>query len=596
MSLSTMLIMGLTANNAKVQFKSLVKNSQTYIHDENKSRLTNIVSKSELAKYSNLAIQKANKTAFHLSNHLTFNKIFGSVRDQMLQQTRTRIFEYAFKAKFPASQESISLIYPRARMYSILEQDLWTTYKGKNNINQIFSSFIWISGFIAVLSIWPFFKTHSSNQRFVPERFTTRKRSILPQLERRTKNSWDTYFLLNKKAKDHLIFLNILPITNNNISSPFFTIISKSNISQTKSNFYITSKKDLNNDKYIKVSKKILHTYSLQNGSKQIKSQILNQFRYWDPFSNKNLVFIINLIILFSRKLTQVSLKVVKSILYIIGTLMFNIKYFITNKNNIYIQYIRTISFSLLQSILQILNTFSESYNLPVQNVLLDWKNQLQKRIHFNKRFIKNYFNLNQIREIIFKNNFWKIKIVKKSSQLKEVFEQFLYKLKFKILIYLTKISLIFLPIKKNIPLKNIDFQLLTISFESTLDHIQKKLVKDEVCLINYSANSKDKRSNLTLQIQIKNNNKLISQRYYKIMFLIKSVNKQIYKFQQIAYKYLKTVFFVIINKLLQNLQKITLLISKKKSKKIASYLETFFQKEKEMHPSIKFQKWLSCY
>ena len=75
MSFATMLIMGLTATNTKVQFKSLVRKSQDYIRKENTSRSSNIVLNSELTKYSNLAVQKASKTAFQLSNYLTLNKM-----------------------------------------------------------------------------------------------------------------------------------------------------------------------------------------------------------------------------------------------------------------------------------------------------------------------------------------------------------------------------------------------------------------------------------------------------------------------------------------------------------------------------------------
>ena len=218
MSFATMLIMGLTATNTKVQFKSLVRKSQDYIRKENTSRSSNIVLNSELTKYSNLAVQKASKTAFQLSNYLTLNKMFGSVRAQMLQQPSTRIFEYAFKAKFPASQESTSLIYPRARMYPMIEQEAWATYKGKNNIHRISSIFLWVSGFIALFNVWPFFKTHSFNQRFVPETFITRKKSILYQFDRRIENVWDEQFAfsLYKKTKIHstLPLLNLFSITS----------------------------------------------------------------------------------------------------------------------------------------------------------------------------------------------------------------------------------------------------------------------------------------------------------------------------------------------------------------------------------------------
>ena len=594
-----MLIMGLTANNAKGQLKGLVQKSQIYIYNENKSCLSSVVSNYELAKYSNLAIQKANKTAFHLSNYLTFNKIFGSVRDQMLQQTRTRIFEYAFKSKFPASQESISLIYPRARMYPILEQDIWTTYKGKNNINHIFSSLIWISGFITVLSIWPFFKTHPSNQRFVPERFTMRKRSIFSQLERRARNSWDISFSLNTKTKDHFIFFNLLPITKNKICLSLFTIIStvsKSNISQTDKNISIINKKDLSNDKYIETSKKVLYNYSLKNCSKQIKSQFLHKFYYSDPFLNQNNFSFIKLIIPFSRNFTQVSLRIAKAILSLIGTLTLHFKHFIIEKNNSFIQYIQTRFFYSLQSIFHILNKFYVNYNFSVQNKLLFWENQLQKRIYFNNRFTEACFSPGQIKEVNFKIDFLKIKIVKKSIQLKELFEPFVYTLKYKIFIYLTKMKFIFSSIKKYIILKNVDLKWFAISLESTLNRIQRQIVKDKVFLISYSSNNKNQKSNLALGMEIKNRNQLIYPRYYKIISSINQINKIIYKNQQITYKYLKEFFWILTSQLLQNLKKITLLINKKKSKEIAFYIENFFAKEKGIHPSLKLQKRLPFY
>ena len=586
-----MLIMGLTANNAKVQLKDLVQKSQIYIYNENKSCLSSIVSNHELAQYSNLAIQKANKTAFHLSNYLTFNKIFGSVRAQMLQQTRTRIFEYAFKAKFPASQESISLIYPRAQMYPILEQDIWTTYKGKNKINHIFSNFIWISGFIAVLSICPFFKTHPLNQRFVPERFTMRKRSIFSQLERRAENSWDTSFSLNTKTKDHFIFFNLLPITNNKISFSFFTVIStisKSNISQTDKNISIINKKDLNNDKYIKASKKVLYNYSLKNCSKQMKLQFLNKFYYSNPFLNKKNLSFIKLIIPFTRNLTQISLRITKAILSLIGTLTLHLKHFIINKNNSFIQHIQTRFFSSLQSIFDILNKVYVNYNFSVQNKLLFWENQLQKRIDFNNLLTETFSSLGQIKEVSFKIYFLQIKIVKKYIQLKELFEPFLYNFKYKTFIYLRKMKLIFSSIKKYIILKNIDLKWFSISIESSLNRFQKQIVKDKVFMVNYSSNNKDQKSNLALGMEIKNCNQLIYLRYYKIISSIKQINKIIYKIQQIVYKYLKKFILSLTSLLLQNLQKITLLINKKKSKEIALYIENFFTKEKGIYTSIK--------
>ena len=85
----------------------------------------------------------------------------------------------------------------------------------------------------------------------------------------------------------------------------------------------------------------------------------------------------------------------------------------------------------------------------------------------------------------------------------------------------------------------------------------------------------------------MKKDNRDLFQHYYKVRLAIKNLN-------QTAHKYLQTVFFILMNQLLQNLQVIALLIKQKKNTQIALHIEGFFENEKEMRFSIKLNKELS--
>nr|YP_009033580.1 hypothetical protein FL50_p002 [Klebsormidium flaccidum]AHZ10962.1 hypothetical protein [Klebsormidium flaccidum] len=592
MSLATMLIMSLTATNAKIQVKGLVRKSQDSIRKENASRLSDIVSNAELIKYSNRAVQKASKTAFQLSNYLILNKLFGSVRAQMLQQPSTRIFEYAFKAKFPASQESTSLIYPRAHMYPIIEQEAWAIYKGKNNIHRISFIFLWISGFIAVLNVWPFFKTHPFNQRFIPETLLTRKKSTLYQFDKRIERVWDERFTfsLYKKVKINSTLLNLFSITSieNSIFSNLLNSVSINNILQTNSNVYINNKKELKN--YIKVSKKVLNNYKLNNKVKEIQLQFINQFfvNCWGQFLNKDVPICIKRIILFSQKVTQQIVITAKILFNNIGNLVMNIERFIKNKENNITQFLLIRINFLIQFISQTLNKLIRPYNLPIQAILLNWKNQfqqLQKIIDFS--FVKDFSNPNQIKKVTFKTYFWKTKVVKNNIKFKEQIEDILHILKHKIFIYLAKISLIFFRIKKDLIFKNRSTKRVIVPFHLDLNNVKGKMDANQLYTIYHRWDYKNKILKSISQIQIKKENKYLFQRYYKVRLAIKKLN-------QTTYKYLQTVFSILSNQLLQNLQIIALLINQKKDKQIALHIESFFENEKEIHSSIKLYKELS--
>ena len=596
MSFATMLIMGLTATNTKVQFKSLVRKSQDYIRKENTSRSSNIVLNSELTKYSNLAVQKASKTAFQLSNYLTLNKMFGSVRAQMLQQPSTRIFEYAFKAKFPASQESTSLIYPRARMYPMIEQEAWATYKGKNNIHRISSIFLWVSGFIALFNVWPFFKTHSFNQRFVPETFITRKKSILYQFDRRIENVWDEQFALSlyKKTKIHstLPLLNLFSITSieKNISSNLLTSVKNNNISHINSSIYIINKKELKN--YIKVSKQLINNYQLKNKVKQVKLQFINLFfiNCWGQCFNKDVPINMKPILSFSQKFTQRIVIIAKILLNRIGHLTMNIETFITDKENIATQFLLVRIDFLVQIISQTLNKWIRPYNLPIQAILLSWKNQsqrIQKRIELNFSFFKFFSSSNQMKQIILKSYFLKTKIVQKSIKLKEQIAEAFHIVKHSIFLYLARMSLILVRIKKEIRTKNGSAKPLIVPFH--LDYVKRTIDANQFCAIYHRSDYKDKMLKSIFQIQLKKDNRYLFQRYYKVRLAIKNLN-------QTAYKYLQTFFFILMNQLLQNLQVIALLLNQKKNMQIALHIENFFENEKEIHSVMKLNKGLSYF
>nr|WKT07562.1 hypothetical protein [Klebsormidium nitens] len=596
MSLATMLIMGFTATKAKVQFKGLVRKSQDSIRKENASRLSDVISNTEVVRYSNLAIQKASKTAFQLSNYLTLNQIFGSVRAQMLQQPSTRIFEYAFKAKFPASQESTSLIYPRARMYPIIEQEAWATYKGKSNIYRISSVFLWVSGFIAVFNIWPFFKTHSFNQRFIPETFITRKKSILSQFDRRIENVWDERFAfsLYKKAKINSTLLNLFSITSidKNISSNLFTSVLTNNTSQTNSNTYIINNKELKS--YITISKQLLNNYQLKNKVKQMKLQFINLFfiNSLDQLVNKDVPINIKPILSFSQKFTQRIIIIAKVVLNRIGNLVINIEsfIFITDKENMATQFLLVRIDSVIQFISQTLNKLIRPYNQTIQTILLSWKNQsqqIQKRIELNFSLLKVFSSPNPPKQVILKSYFLKTKVVQKSIKFKEEIAEALHIFKHSVFIYLGRLSLILGRIKKDIIFKNRGAKRLIIPFNLDLDYVKRTIDTNKLCAIYPRSDYKNKMLKSTSQIQMKKDNRDLFQQYYKVRLAIKNLN-------QTAHKYLQTVFFILMNQLLQNLQVIALLIKQKKNTQIALHIEGFFENEKEMRFSIKLNKELS--
>nr|WKT06900.1 hypothetical protein [Klebsormidium flaccidum] len=596
MSFATMLIMGFTATNAKVQFKGLVRKSQDSIQKENANRLSDVISNTEVIRYSNLAIQKASKTAFQLSNYLTLNKIFGSVRVQMLQQPSTRIFEYAFKAKFPASQESTSLIYPRARMYPMIEQEAWATYKGKSNIYRISSVFLWVSGFIAVFNIWPFFKTHSFNQRFIPETFIIRKKSIVSQFDRRIENVWDERFAfsLYKKAKINSTLLNLFSITSidKNISSNLLTSVSTTNTLQTNSNTYIITNKELKS--YITISKQLLNNYQLKNKVKQMKLQFINLFfiNYLDQLVNTNVSINIKPILSFSQKFTQRIIIIAKVVLNRIGNLVLNIEsfIFITDKENMATQFLLIRINSVVQFIFQTLNKLIRPYNRTIQAILLSWKNQsqqIQEKIELNFSLLKVFSNPNPPKQVILKSYFLKTKVIQKSIKFKEEIAETLHIFKHSVFIYLARLSLILGHIKKDIIFKNRGAKRLIIPFHFDLDYVKRTIDTNKLCAIYPRSDYKNKMLKSTSQIQMKKDNRDLFQQYYKVRLAIKNLN-------QTAHKYLQTVFFILMNQVLQNLQVIALLIKQKKNTQIALHIEGFFENEKEMRFSIKLNKELS--
>ena len=589
-----MLIMGFTATKAKVQFKGLVRKSQDSIRKENASRLSDVISNTEVVKYSNLAIQKASKTAFQLSNYLTLNTIFGSVRAQMLQQPSTRIFEYAFKAKFPASQESTSLIYPRARMYPMIEQEAWAIYKGKNNIHRISFIFLWVSGFITIFNIWPFFKTHSFNQRFIPETFITRKKNILYQFDKRIENVWneECAFSFYKKAKIHSTLLNLFSITNieNNISSHLLTNVSTNNISQTTSNIYIINKKEFKS--YIKISKQLLNNYQLKNKVKQIKLQFTNLLfiNCSGQSLNKDVTSNIKQILSFSQKFIQRIIIIAKVFLNRIGNLVMNIESFIRDKENIATQFLLVRVVFLGQFISQTLNKLIQQYNLPIQAILLSWKNQyqqVQKRIKLNFSFLKVFSSPNLIKQVVLKNYFLKTKVVQKSIKFKEQITEALHIFKHRFFIYLARMSLILVRIKKDIIFKNGDTKRVIVPFHLYVNSVKRKIDANQLYAISHQSDYKNKILKLPSQTQMKKDNRNLFQQYYKARLAIKNLN-------QIAHKYLQIIFIILMNQLLQNLQVIALLIRQKKNTQIALHIKSFFENEKEIHSSIKLNKELS--
>jgi len=593
MSFATMLVMGLTATNSKIQFKGLVRKSQNYIRKKNTGDFSKI-SSIKFIQYSNLALEKANKTAFQLSNYLTVNKMFGSLRARMLQHPSTRLFEYAFKAKFIASQESTSLIYPRAHMYSILEQEARATYKGKSTFPQISFIFLWVSGFVALFNAWPFFKTHPFNKCFVPETFISRKKSILSDFDRQIENVWDKQFsfLLYKKTKIHSNLLNLFSIISvkKNISFNLLTSIKTNHISQINNKNYKMNKKELKS--YLKVSKEFLNNYKLKAKVKQIKLTFINLsfINYWDQLLNSDMLIDIKRILSFSQKFTQQIVMTAKFIFNKIGNFVSAIEIFIINKENIIIQFLLVKIDSLLQIFSHILNKLIRPYNIAIQNVSLSWKNhfqKLQQTIHF--RLIKIFSPINQIEEVILKISFWKTKGVKKNIKLKEQIENIFNIFKHGGLIYLTRMNFIYVYIKKNIIFKNKNSKQLKASFQFNLklNDVTKKIDKNKFYAIDDRPDYKNKVLRSTSKIKNINDNRYLFQCYYsKVRLEIKNINKKIFK-------YLQTVFFILINHFLQNLRVIAFLIKQEKKKQIAFYIENFFENEKKKHCLIKLNRKL---
>ena len=228
-----MLIMGFGTSTAKVQFKYLVKQSRVYIQKKNRKNSSAYISTIEIEKMPNPVIQKANKIAFQLSNYLRPKAMFGSLRVQTLQQPSTRLFQYALQAKLPASEESTSLIYPRAHMYPIFEQEIRGKYKAKSDIYQVYSSFLWMSGAIAILMIWPYVKKHPS---FMYQIKNKRNLSIVQKKDRKgEKATLDKRFFICETTKTKFNLLSILS-TQNKVFPKNFTYFFEENTLQINNN------------------------------------------------------------------------------------------------------------------------------------------------------------------------------------------------------------------------------------------------------------------------------------------------------------------------------------------------------------------------
>jgi len=223
-----MLIIGFGTNAAKVQFKNLVKQSQVYIQKKNKSALSAYISILEIEKMPNAVIQKANKIAFQLSNYLRPKAMFGSLRIQALQEPSIRLFQYASKAKLPASEESTSLIYPRAHMYPIFEQEIRGKYKAKSDIYQIYFALLCMSGAIAILMIWPYVKKYPS---FIYQRKNKKILNIVQKKDRKRENATlKKRFFTCETTKTKLNLLSILSAQNKIFPTNFIYLFEDNNI------------------------------------------------------------------------------------------------------------------------------------------------------------------------------------------------------------------------------------------------------------------------------------------------------------------------------------------------------------------------------
>ena len=221
-----MLIIGLGTGSAKVQFRHFATQSQIAMQEKKKIKNENFLSNVKVHQFSTPTIHKVSKVAFRLSNYLEPKAIFGSLRANMLQQSTTRLFEYASTSRLPASEESTSLIYPRARMYEILKQEILGLYKGKSSIDQVGSAFLWMTGAIAMLMIYPYSKMHPLNLFFVPQQMHKKRIRLEWGPNKRVENTWEKRIHKGKTVKTQFNLLAILS-KKNEVFSTFSTFALK---------------------------------------------------------------------------------------------------------------------------------------------------------------------------------------------------------------------------------------------------------------------------------------------------------------------------------------------------------------------------------
>nr|YP_010932614.1 hypothetical protein RMD55_pgp003 [Klebsormidium dissectum]WKT06473.1 hypothetical protein [Klebsormidium dissectum] len=590
MSLVTLLITGLTTKNIKVQLKGLIQKSQTSIQRKTKSVSSTLTYDFQVTQFLNLSVQKAGKTAFQLSNHLEPSNIFGSVHGQLLQQPGTRLYEYAYKAKFPASQESTSLIYPRARMYPIFEQELWGQYKGKNTIQRICLVFLWMSGCMAILTIWPNFKNDLHNQWFVFEIQNTRKKSIFWQLDKRVENAWKKRFY-----KTANIQLNLLTLLSKEIqmSSKILALSLKEILLETN----VSLKNKGQSKSFIKASKQILESYrfnkDLKNQNHFSGLEAKNSFSnvYLSRFVTKDLFLFIKQIIFFIRRSVPKIILISKDIIHLITNYIINIENIISLDNNILFQRLQQKFSFLLQVFYQIFNKFIQSSKKPVQILRLSRKTQvqeLQPRMNINATFLESFNFSDFITEVVWKILFWKALIVRNWIKLKEQFEQLFQQISHTVYIYFTKLFFIYEYLKKEITFKK---RTTNLSFFSFLFYANQRIaISKNMKTLHFThdlTNESSQLLNCTVQKNQQTFKKPISQRFYRLLFAIRYLTQAIKNTQRAAYQYLKIILFISFHQLLQNLNIITWSISKKQKKQIALHIESYIKIIKK--PNKKF-------
>nr|WKT07777.1 hypothetical protein [Klebsormidium sp. TAA2-JRJ3pt] len=575
MSLVTLLITGLTTKNIKVQLKGLIQKSQTSIQRKTISVSATLTYDFQVTQFLNLSVQKTGKTAFQLSNHLEPSKIFGSVHGQMLQHPGTRLYEYAYKAKFPASQESTSLIYPRARMYPIFEQELWGQYKGKNTIQRICLVFLWMSGCMSILTIWPHFKNDLHNRWFVFEIQNTRKKSIFWQLDKRVENAWKKRFY-----KTANIQLNLLTLISKEIqmSSKILALSLKEILLETN----ISLKKKGQSKSFIKASKQILESYRFNKHLKKQNHysglQAKNSFSntYLSRFMTKDLFLFIKQVIWFSRISVPKIILISKNIIHRIINYIINIENLISLDNNILFQRLQQKFSFFLQVFYQIFNKFIQSSKIPVQISRLSRKTQVQElepKMKINSNFLENLNFSDFITEVAWKILFWKALIVQNWIKLKEQFEEFLQRVSHTVYIYFTKVFFIYEHLKK---------QITNFSFFSFLFHANRRIAIPKNTKILYFTHDLTNESSQLINFTVQKNKQIfkkpISQRFYRLLFAIRYLTQAIKNTQRAAYQYLKIILFISFHQLLQNLNIITWSISKKQKKQIALHIESYIK------------------